>query len=231
MSTFPNTSNGNVAFSAPTSVVPLKYYPSFSVNHYSKQCSSRNFPTRTSVAANTSGIHSFPRMGKRKSNSTESTFHPLTKQQITEARIAASMQKLSLDNSQHAPNHGDGLHSVRKTTEDEGFYDDDIECDTDPSTSTGGENSRGGRTENFLPQFELADGVKDNINNMINDILPEQIFKSMSQNCLALIPYVPPVNVLTLPSDADVEDTITPSPLMPKTRPHWDISDDEAMSY
>merc|ERR1711931_479134 len=207
MSTFPNTSNGNVAFSAPTSVVPLKYYPSFSVNHYSKQCSSRNFPTRTSVAANTSAIHSFPRMGKRKSNSTESTFHPLTKQQITEARIAASMQRLSLNNTHQTHEGGTGTQTQKKNTDDEGFYECDIVCDRKNKPES--MHMDCGGNDRLLPHFSLAEGVKDDLNNLVNDLLPEQIFKTMKKNCLALIPYVPPVSVLAVETNAAPTDENT----------------------
>jgi len=171
-----NQGDINIPFSAcrqPTSATLLKS-PCFSIYHYNQPCSS-GYQTRTSSLLR----------GKRKSSS-ESTFHPRTKQQITEARIAASMQKLSLDN----PFQGVGsIPSSSDRTQDEGFFDGvtdfTFEDDVDQEKHEKDESES-------LPQFKLAPGVKGDLDDMLNDILPKQIYKSMNQTCLALVPYVPP---------------------------------------
>ena len=214
--------NSSVAFPAPTSVFPLKY-PSFTVNHYDKKCVSNPYTARSSTTS-TTPITGFPRIGKRKSNSTESTFHPLTKQQITEARIAASMKSLSLENPPIPSSSGNsGSHMGRKMTDDEGFYD--LDCDTDCDRNERAGVGRDGAGDDF-PHFCLADTVKDDINNMMNDILPEQILKTINQNSMALIPYVPPEIVLAVPT----EDTA--SATMSSTQSKAvDASEEEAMTY
>jgi len=182
-----NAANNSMPFSAvqPTSIIPLKY-PCFSVNHYNEPCSSSVYQNRTSSGA-------FVRIGKRKNNSSlnESMFHPLTKQQITEARIAASMQMLSLENSLVT---NESVHATKRT-EDEGFCDDlNIECEERDVTDDETEDDK-------IPQYKLVgDVVNEGFNEMMNSILPEQIYRTMNQSCLALIPYVPPSNVLSIAS-------------------------------
>lgn len=164
----------------PTSVTPLKS-PCFSVLHYNQPCTS-GFQTRTTTV----GLLG----GKRKSSS-ESMFHPLTKQQITEARIASSMQRLSLENSYQ---DNENVLSSSDRNQDEGFFEDNMTYnDDDDALLNESEQSR-------LPQFKLAPDVKDGLDDVLNGILPQQIYKTVNQSCLALIPYTPPADILLGPS-------------------------------
>lgn len=158
--------NNNVQLAArhPTSVAPLKS-PCFSVYHFNNGLLEQ---TKTIFG------------GKRKICS-DSMFHPITKQQITEARIAASMNKLSLENTIPSDNELPSS-SVYSQQHDEGFFEDNTIDMSDKEAK--------------YPQFKLAPEVKDNFEEMLNDILPQQIYRSVNESCMAVIPYVPPENIL-----------------------------------
>jgi len=220
------SANNNMPFSAlqPTSIIPLKY-PCFSVNHYNKPCSSA-YQNRNSSAG-------LPRVGKRKNNSsTESMFHPLTKQQITEARIAASMQMLSLENPILS---NENVHTTKRT-EDEGFCED-MNIESEDVQSSVVEETNSGNNK-LLPQYRLADDVKEGITEIMNGILPEKIYKTMNQSCLALIPYVPPTNILPISSANEINcdetssnstEVLSPSHFENKLK--YEVSDEECMLY
>lgn len=182
--------NNNVQLAArhPTSVAPLKS-PCFSVYHFNNGLLEQ---TKTVFG------------GKRKSSS-ESMFHPITKQQITEARIAASMNKLSLDNAMQNDEELPSS-SVYSQQQDEGFFEDNTIDMADK--------------ESKYPQFKLVPEVKDNLDELLNDILPQQIYRSVNESCMAIIPYVPPGNILlprTINIKCDeeklVEERISQSPV------------------
>ncbi|XP_057315008.1 uncharacterized protein LOC130656197 [Hydractinia symbiolongicarpus] len=126
--------------------------------------------------------------GKRKCAS-ESLFHPVTKQQITEARIASSMQRLSLlndDNSAAVPNTN--RNSDEGFFEDSEKYDFNIESDEEDLSSESNSPSE-------LPGFRLAPGVLKHLKENTRDILPKHVFDSVNTNYLAVIPYTPPTDI------------------------------------
>lgn len=139
------------------------------------------------------------RYGKRKSNN-ESLFHPVSKQQITEARIASSMQMLSLE-SNDRPSHSNSggstnFQSLTKRTSDEGFFEDsDVSSDDDDLNDVDISDS-GNTHDHNTPRIRIHEDVKKNLKRMWDDILPETIMKSINQNSLALVPYRPPEDIL-----------------------------------
>jgi len=161
-----NRSGNNIQLSArhPTSVAPLKS-PCFSVYHFNN-----------GLLGHTKTVSRF--LGGKRKSSSESMFHPITKQQITEARIAASMDKLSLE---HTYSNDEEFPSSSERHQDEGFFEDN------------GVDMEG---EQQLPQYKLAPDVKNGLEQMLNEILPQQIYKSVNESCMAVVPYIPPSELL-----------------------------------
>lgn len=171
-----------------TSIMP------FRDNHHFNLQPCVSYQDRSSSTSYVSTVA--PRMGKRKHNiPAESMFHPLTKQQITEARISASMQMLTLENS--------ALHredNLSKRFDDEGF-EDDANMENDSVSHPSDKN-----TKLPGPQFKFSDSMLEGLNNIRSEILPEQIYKTLNQRCLALIPYVPQTTLLSVPAVADTKN-------------------------
>eukprot|EP00794_Sanderia_malayensis_P014068 gene14068-15534_t len=121
---------------------------------------------------------SFYKSGKRKSNSLESNLSPSRKQHITEEKMAACMQMLSLrtDNSTVA------VGSVKQINDDSDFEDD-----SDLEDEINSEQSR------RHPTFELHSDFKKSFPKPAA-LLPERILDNIrgSSPCLALVPYDPP---------------------------------------
>jgi len=128
--------------------------------------------------------HIFPNgSGKRKSS--ESSFHPVRKQLITDARIALSMERLSLYTVEVCQTDNSSPKNV-----DEGFWEDIMSCDTSSDDN------------NIIPSstpinkidstlFFLSTDVKKGLDQMKNDILPANVFKSINESYLAVVPYRP----------------------------------------
>jgi len=150
--------------------------------------------------------------GKRKSTPESTTeFHPVTKQQITEARIASSMQRLSLYNeiAAQAP--------VPNRTSDEGFCEDGVNFDDDGFNFDEDLDLVDDNNRENIPQFTFAPGIRDSLKKASDDILPKEILKSMygevlqanlNQACLAVVPYRPPSEII-LKFNKDEEVTTT----------------------
>jgi len=106
--------------------------------------------------------------------------------------------------------NGGYVNSRTRCTDDEGFFDDDaVVCATDEQLdgSSAHSSSSRGQREKLLPRYKLADNLKDTIDGLRNDILPAPIFKTISQGCMALIPYTPPVNILQVTKAKDTDDS------------------------
>ncbi|XP_065660747.1 uncharacterized protein LOC100201987 isoform X3 [Hydra vulgaris] len=131
--------------------------------------------------------------GKRKGSN--ESFHPVTKQLITEARIANSMQRMSLgQDSTDKPIPSPKSNSLSKG-HDEGFEElDAFETDSENEdivldTSADNKSSQ-------FPQFYVHDDLKKEFARIDNSILPKKIVKSINQSALALVLYEPIKNTL-----------------------------------
>merc|ERR1712226_284250 len=104
------------------------------------------------------------------------------------------MHRLSLEHSyqsdEDVTSSSDGHHR------DEGFFEDHVDDDV---MSDQAEESK-------LPQYKLAPDVKDSFEEMLNGILPQKIYKSVNESCMAVIPYVSPTDLL-LPRSLGMKKT------------------------
>lgn len=203
-----NLINENQTFSSPFfNSLPR----SASVNDPSTGFSISNEISLDSPYNNNNNVHllqdASPREGRTKrkssySDSEEGQDGPASKQFLSEERMAARMHNLRISNDHNYP------VNVMQTFLDEFVVrrtPDHFESQfaNDDDGEVGNNNESAQERPNNIPVFVLHPEVKDALNeNQANSIIPEAIYKQMSNPCLAVIPWKSPDEALNFPTES-----------------------------